>query len=190
MKPAAHALGLFCLVAAVCLVICMGCSAPSLGLAASLEAAAETPAMIFFTPEPEAVGSVEEVQPPGTDSEAAAVESPEPDSTAPAMIFFTPTAEQTGLLQSPGDAGTPASQLNTPGAQFTRVALDLTPSATLMPMPSGAAAASSATIAPQGVQDSGGGPIATWPKGWGLAVGLVVVVIVILVGWFVFGRRG
>jgi hypothetical protein len=182
MKSAWHRPGLFCLVVAAYLATCMGCTAPS-------GDPAETPAMVIFTPESAAAVSGQETKAPAIDPEAA-----EPtqsvDSGTPAMIFFTATPDQAVPIESRGDAGTPSASPpsggDVPGAEFTRVALELTPVATAVPRPSRSVVAPSGTAAPQDAQASGEGPIAIWPKGWGLAAGTVVAII--LLAWF-FARR-
>jgi hypothetical protein len=182
MKSAWHWPGLFCLVVAACLATCIGCTAPS-------SDPVEMPAMVIFTPESAAADSAQEPQAPATDPEAAAP-TLSVDSGTPAMIFFTATPDQAVPIESRGDAGTPdASPLSggdAPAAEFTRVALELTTVATVVPRPSRSVVAPSGTAGPQDAQASGEGPIAIWPKGWGLAAGTVVAII--LLAWF-FARR-
>jgi hypothetical protein len=211
MKSAWHRPGLFFLVVAVCLATCIGCAEPSddppgasAAVAETPATAAGTPAMIFFTPEPEGADSVVEPQAPATGSETAA-ESPSSDSGTPAMIFFTATADPADSVQSTGSAGTPGvvpgSAAGTPGvvpaggedapaAQVTRVALELTPSATVVARPSRATAAPMGTAGPQGAPVPDEGPSSSWPKGGAPVAGLLVAVTVALLAWYFFRRRG
>jgi hypothetical protein len=203
MESAWHRPGFFCLVVAVCLAICIGCAAPSDEAANTSAAAAETPPMVIFTATPEtgAADAAPEVQAPSTDMEAAAL-TPSPDPGTPAMIFFTATADQTELIGSPGGAGTPsfgpeigtgapgslpAGAENSPAAEFTRVALDLTPAVTAIPRPSRAVVSPSGTAGPQDAVPSDAEPTKSWPRGWGLAAGTVVAII--LFAWFFAKRR-
>jgi hypothetical protein len=193
MTSAGHGSRLFCLVVAACLVTCIGCSAPLCCPAGTSEAAAGTPALIFFTPESETAGSAETPEAPAV---------PSPNSGTPAMVFFTPTAGRTDQVGSPGPAATPggatgsgtgtpgappASGVGTPTARYTRVALELTPSATIMPRSSRPVVTPSGTAGPKGAPVPGEGPIARWPKGWGVAVGAVLLMIVI--AWLLARRR-
>ena len=189
MKPAWHGPGLFCLVSAGCLVACIGCSAPSNYAAETTETIAQTPAMIFFTPECELSDCVEEPQAPATDLETAVTANPSPGIGTPVMIFFTPTADQTDLPELQVGTGTPViapeSGDGTLAPQFTRVALQLTPSSAMMPKPP--PAASGGTAESRAGLASDEGPTARWPKGWGW--GVAVVLGLIVAAWLLAGRR-
>jgi len=215
MNSAWHRPGLFFLVVVVCLATCIGCAEPSDNPSEAAAEAAETPAMIFFTPTSEGADSVVEQQAPATGSKTAA-ESPSPDSGTPAMIFFTATANPADATQSPASAGAPGvatqsgagapgvatqSSAGAPGvattgggraaaAQFTRVALELTPSSTVVARPSRAGAAPSGTAELQGATAPDEGPSSSWPKGGAVAAGLLVAVTVALLAWYFFRRRG
>jgi hypothetical protein len=220
MKPAWHGPGLCCLVTALCLVACDGSSTPSDYPAETSKSAAETPALVYFTPEAEPSFSQEDSQAPATDLETAATVDPSSDVRTPVLVFFTPETESPSAQESPqapatdqetaatvdpsSGVRTPApvfftpatDQTNrqefqvdagTPGPQFTRVALPLTPPATIMPRPTGATVTPRATTGSQASPASGEAPFARWPKGWCLGVGAVVVIL--LAAWLLAWRR-
>jgi hypothetical protein len=144
--------------------------------------------MIFLTPECDAPDCVEEPQASATDLETAVTANPSPGIVTPVMIFFTPTGDQTDRPEHPAGTGTPVvapeSGDGTLAPQFTRVALQLTPSSAMITRPP---AASGETTESGGEPASDEGPIARWPKGWGW--GVAVVLGLIVVAWLLAGRR-
>ena len=190
MKPAWHGLGLRCLVIALCLAACNGSSAPSDDAVKTSEAVAGTPALIFFTPETEPSFSQEAPQALATDPETVATVEPLSGVPTPVLVFFTPSSDQTNQPDFQVDGGTPVvapeSGDGTLAPQFTRVALPRIASATIMPRPTRLPVTPRATAETQASLASDEGPIARWPKGWGLAVGGVFLLF--LAVWL-FARR-
>jgi hypothetical protein len=140
------------------------------------EAAGQTPAMIFFTPESDPAFSQADSRPIATDSEAAATVDPSPGSGTPDLVFFTPTANP---ALAGADSNAPQLDSGTPGtpAEITRISLPVTPSWTALPRPTRvtiAPRATSGTSAPPAPSEA---PFAQWPKGWWFAVGAVFAII-------------
>jgi hypothetical protein len=139
-----------------------------------------TPVLIFFTPETEPVASGEAPQASATDVETAVVEDAIPGLRTPAPVLLTTTANPTNQQEFRVDAGTP-------GAQFTRIALPLTPAATIMPRPTGATAVPRPPTGSQASPASGETPFAQWPRGW--CVGVGAVALILLTAWLLAWRR-
>lgn len=156
---------------------------PSLGL--------PTPVLVFFTPETGPSVSQEAPDASATDLTPPVAELPSPGLATPAPIFFTPTADQTSGTATPIDAGTPgippAGEAGSPALQFTRVALQMTPSVTFMPRGSGTGGTPRATDGSSTSSTPDEAPYAQWPNGWWLAAGAVLAII--FFAWLLAGRR-